>query len=168
MKPFQDHPTSTEEIPEKLLRSQDYDNNHKTICLLGCTIFLTCRVTVASSNWFGILLGFDLMHRMKNGFACGMFCCSVSVFKVDYTTYLMHTWLSVSIKAISEFWNCAVTVSGCFLVFTDVWLLIRFWPAVRVFTDWRFFRPFFGLSRGLNDLFFLRNDEHRLTSIHDT
>lgn len=31
--------------------------------------FLTCLVTVASSNWFGILLGFDLMHRMKNGLA---------------------------------------------------------------------------------------------------
>lgn len=58
-------------------------------------------------------------------------------------------------RAISEFWNCAVTVSGCFLVFTEVWLLMRFWPAVSVFTDWRFFKPFFGLSRGRNDLFFL-------------
>ncbi len=61
--------------------------------------------------------------------------------------------MSVSMSAINEFWNCAVTVSGCFLVLTAVWLF-KFWPAVNL-TDCKFFRPFFGRSRGRNDLFFL-------------
>lgn len=32
--------------------------------------WLTCLITVASSNLFGIFWPFDLMHRIKNGFAC--------------------------------------------------------------------------------------------------
>lgn len=48
-----------------------------------------------------------------------------------------------------------MTVSGCFRVLIVV-EFNRFWPAVNVFTVWRFFNPFFGLSRGLNDLFFLQ------------
>lgn len=139
------------------------------------TTFLTCLVTVASSNWLEILLGFDLMHRMKNGLALleenvllfnwfwikmrnkfpGKYLNFLRIRKHFPRIFTNLTWFKVSIKAISEFWNCAVTVSGCFLVFTDVWLLIRFWPAVSVFTDWRFFSPFFGRSRGRNDLFFL-------------
>lgn len=61
----------------------------------------------------------------------------------------------MSIRALSEFWNCAVTVSGCLRVFT-VDGLHRFWPAVSVLTVCRFFRPFFGRVPGRNDLFFLR------------
>lgn len=65
------------------------------------------------------------------------------------------TWFNVSISALSEFWNCAVTVSGCLRVLIVV-EFTRFWPADRVLTVCKFFNPFFGRSRGRNDLFFLQ------------
>lgn len=77
------------------------------------------------------------------------------VVRIRNSKYLQfRTWFSVSMRALREFWNCAVTVSGCLRVFTVDWL-DKFWPAVSVFTVCKFFNPFFGLSRGRNDLFFL-------------
>lgn len=67
----------------------------------------------------------------------------------------INTWLRVSINAVNEFWNCAVTVSGCFRVLIVV-EFNKFCPALNVFTVCKFFKPFLGLSRGRNDLFFLK------------
>lgn len=52
---------------------------------------LTCRITVASSNLFGILCGLDFMHRMKNGFA--------------YKNYKTKTLLENYNGEFVEFWN---------------------------------------------------------------
>lgn len=49
-----------------------------------------------------------------------------------------------------------MTVSGCFRVLIVV-ELIKFWPAVNVFTVCKFLSPFLGRSRGRKDLFFLEN-----------
>lgn len=126
-------------------------------------VCLTCRITVGSSNLFGILYGFDLMHLMKNGLAWGRTVRrkksgrSKSKFErieLSPKRYDICTWFSVSMRAVNEFWNCAVTVSGCFRVFTVDWF-DKFCPAVSVLTVCKFFNPFFGRSRGRNDLFFL-------------
>lgn len=75
------------------------------------------------------------------------------VFMWYLTAYLIKNglaWFKVSISADNECWNCAATVCGCFRL--PAGAAVR--PA-NVFTLWRFFRPFFARSRGLNDLFFL-------------
>lgn len=91
------------------------------------------------NEWIRIILSIysllDLIQRMKNGFA----------------------WFRVSIKQWRLCWNCAITVIGCFLAFPICpWacVLIPVLPA-KVFTVCRFLSPFFPLSLGLKDLFFL-------------